>query len=106
MCNSSNVITCGQNSTYCFTATYTDSNGAVAVIRGCDDDPRTGGEKFCPDADATCAKKTKADNLKACAGACCKKDKCNNYTPSSSATGIVVAKITLILMVIAGGFAA
>ena len=59
--------------------------------------------KFCPDAEDTCRKETKLENLKACAGACCKTDNCNNFTPSgSSATGIIVSKFTLILLVIVG----
>ena len=59
----------------------------------------------CPDTEKACSEAFKQSHLKTCAMACCKTDKCNNFTPSS-ATGIVVAKITLILMVIAGVFAA
>ena len=70
------------------------------VVRDCGDS-----HGRCPDPEKGCSEAKKQNkNIKACAGACCKTDKCNNFTPSS-ATGIVVAKITLILMVIAGVFA-
>ena len=89
-------------SKYCYTASVTDKNSTVYVVRNCADN-----SDACPDPEKVCSElnKLNKNSVKACAAACCKTDKCNNFTPSS-ATGIVVAKITLILMVIAGVFAA
>ena len=67
------------------------------VDRSCGDNHDT-----CPDAEKTCSEATKKENLKACAGACCMTDGCNNFTPGSSATGIGLSKITSVLMVVAG----
>ena len=100
-CDPNITKVCDKNIEYCFTGKYTDSSGTVKVIRGCDEDYLK--LTFCPDAEKTCSVFTKSSNLKACAGACCRTDKCNEFTPSgSSATGIIVSKFTLILMVIAG----
>ena len=100
-CDNSKTKKCDQGIEYCFTGKYTDETGTVNVIRGCDEDFQK--LKFCPNAEKTCKEESKLEDLKACAGACCKTDNCNDFTPStSSASGIMVAKLALILMVIAG----
>ena len=81
--------------------TFTDSTGTVTVHRDCDGAGLSSGTKFCPDVEKQCDERSKSLKLKACAGACCKTDNCNNFTPSSAA-GIMVTKFTLVLMVIAG----
>ncbi len=85
-----------------FSVNYTMSDGTVVVDRDCDDDPT---DRSCPDADNTCEKRITLFKLKSCAAVCCKTDNCNNYTPTptpGSATGIMVAKFTLCVMVILG----
>ena len=95
-CNQSVTMNCTSSTSYCYTTKYTDENSTVHVNRGCDN-----GKNWCPDVEKTCNDKTKSDNLKSCAAACCKTDNCNNYYPTSTATAMV-AKFTLILMLIAG----
>ena len=78
----------------------TDKNGTVHVGRGCayieaDRNHCLNPEKYCIEASKKLA-------FQACAVACCQTDNCNNYDPTSSATGIMVTKFTLIVMVIAG----
>ena len=81
--------------TYCFTAKFTDKNGTVHVARNC------ATVKVCSNSEQACSTATKIEGLKACVGACCETDNCNNFTPSSAA-GIMVTKFTLVLMVIVG----
>ncbi len=84
---------------YCYTATYT-INSTVVVVRNCDNDPD---DKFCPNADETCRSSIGKNNIKSCAGACCKTDNCNNYTVTpSSADGVMATKFILCLIVFAG----
>ena len=95
-CNQSVTMNCNSSTSYCYTTKYTDENSTVHVGRDCDEQ-----KTFCLDAEKTCSAMTKSHNLKTCAAACCKTDNCNNYYPTSTATGMV-AKFTLIMMVIAG----
>ena len=74
---------------YCYTVTYT-INSTVVVVRNCDNDPN---DKFCPNADKTCRSMIGKNNMKSCAGACCKTDNCNNYTPSTRAKGTQVFRV-------------
>jgi hypothetical protein len=94
-----NTVNCATG--YCFSSTYTTNTDIVVTVRSCDDPS----DRACPDADETCEKRTSKFNLKSCAGMCCTTDNCNNYTPSS-ATGIMVAKFSLCVMVIVGFFLA
>ena len=95
-CNQS-TIKCAEGIKYCFTGKYTDSSDVVHVLRDCDT------RNYCPDAKKTCDNLKKIEKFKSCKGDCCQTDKCNNYDPTSStATGIMVSKFALILMVIAG----
>ena len=98
-CNQGNTTKCKSGIKYCFTAKYTDSSGVVAVSRGCDVGAP---DNVCPDAKKTCDDSKKKNNWTSCYGACCEKNNCNNYDPTSSATDIIVSKFALILMVIAG----
>ncbi|CAB3994577.1 Hypothetical predicted protein [Paramuricea clavata] len=98
MCGN-NTVNCATG--YCFSSTYTTDTDLVVTVRSCDDP----NDRSCPDADDTCEKRTSKFNLKSCAGMCCTTDNCNNYTPSS-ATGIMVAKFSLCVMVIVGFFLA
>ena len=82
---------------YCFAVNYTSSNGILVVDHDCDDPS----DRACPDADDTCEKRTRLYSLKSCAAMCCKTDNCNNYTPSS-ASGFMVGKFTLCIMIIVG----
>ena len=86
---------------YCYAVAFTSSNGIPVVQHDCDDPSN----RFCPDADGTCEKRTKLFSLKSCAAMCCKNDNCNNYTPSS-ASGFVVGKFALCITIIVGLFLA
>ena len=85
---------------YCVTAKITDKNGTVHVGRDCAnlDYDRNG----CLNPEKHCIEGINNEEVQACAAACCQTDNCNNFDPSSSATGIMVTKFTLILMVIVG----
>ena len=99
-CDPNNIVNCTSGSGYCGTVKLTDKNGTVHVGRGCDG---IGSSKaICPVTEKFCIELSKKEGLQACAVACCQTDNCNNFDPSSSATGIMVTKFTLILMVIAG----
>jgi hypothetical protein len=82
-------------SDYCFTSSVIYSNGTEGVGRSCSN------ADLCKDPEKGCNLVTKKFKLKSCAFDCCNTDNCNNYTPSS-ATGVMVTKFTLSLMVIVG----
>ncbi|CAB4026047.1 Hypothetical predicted protein [Paramuricea clavata] len=89
-----NAKTCG--SSYCYTEYVRFRNGTEGFGRGC------GRVKFCLDTEKACNfTRTYLPGLTSCAFECCTTDNCNNYTPSS-ATGVMVTKFTLSLMVIVG----
>ncbi len=84
---------------YCYTAMYTTADGTVNVIRNCANSVPA--DKDCPNAEATCERRTDKYKLKSCHGACCTTDKCNDYTPSSAA-GVMATKTILCLMAFVG----
>jgi hypothetical protein len=89
---------------YCYSVSYTRSrDGTQIVARSCDSTNIN--DKFCPDPDDICQKEISKNNSKSCFGVCCSTDNCNNYTPTS-ATGIMVAKFSMCVMVILGLFLA
>jgi hypothetical protein len=90
------TVNCPSGIAYCSTSFIAYRNGTEAVGRGCQAD-----EGFCLNVENACNHLTKQRDLKSCAAACCTTDNCNNYTPSS-ATGVMVTKFTLSLMVIVG----
>ncbi|CAB4004888.1 Hypothetical predicted protein [Paramuricea clavata] len=95
-CHSSTTVQCSTG--FCYTATYTQSDGTVVLDRDCNkpSDP------YCPDAAKTCREKTKSASLKSCRGVCCNTDNCNDFTPGNSASGVMMTKFILCFMVIAG----
>ncbi|CAB4036529.1 Hypothetical predicted protein [Paramuricea clavata] len=89
---------------YCYSVSYTRSrDGTLIIARSCDS--TNVNDKFCPDPDVFCEKEISKNNSKSCFGVCCSTDNCNNYTPTS-ATGIMVAKFSMCVMVILGLFLA
>ena len=94
-----NTIVCPAATAYCYSVSYTIKDGTNVVVRNCDSDAK---EKYCPDAEKSCRDKTKTGVVKSCAGFCCKTDQCNNYTPTGGSTGLLSAKLTLSVMIIAG----
>ncbi|CAB4002008.1 Hypothetical predicted protein [Paramuricea clavata] len=90
-----NASTCASGVSYCFTSSITYRNGTEAVGRSC------GVADLCLDTEKACNLTTTKLNLASCAFECCNTDNCNNYTPGS-ATGVMVTKFTLSLMVIVG----
>ncbi|CAB4026048.1 Hypothetical predicted protein [Paramuricea clavata] len=89
------TFTCPSGHSYCAASSITFQNGTEAVSRNC------ATTILCPHTEEWCKILTPLWNLKSCAFACCTTDNCNNYTPSS-ATGVMVTKFTLSLMVIVG----
>ncbi|CAB3998744.1 Hypothetical predicted protein [Paramuricea clavata] len=88
-------LTCRYDHTYCYTTSITFQNGTKAVERSC------GTSATCFNTERACNVLTRLFGLKSCAFECCTTYNCNNYTPSS-ATGVMVTKFTLSLMVIVG----
>ncbi|CAB4041019.1 Hypothetical predicted protein [Paramuricea clavata] len=88
-------VNCSSSRSYCSTTSITYRNGTEAFGRGC------ASSSTCPNVEIACNFLTILLDLKSCAAACCTTDNCNNYTPSS-ATGVMVTKFTLSLMVIVG----
>ena len=90
-----NGTTCGSSSD-CYTEYVRFRNGTEGFARGCVK------AVVCRDTEKACnLVRTYLDDVISCAFECCATDNCNNYTPSS-ATGVMVTKFTLSLMVIVG----
>ena len=81
---------------YCYSASYTQSDGIKVVERDCDN------RKFCPDAAETCRKETQIFGLKSCSGTCCTTDNCNDSGTSS----VLAAKFSVCFLAILGYFLA
>ncbi|CAB4042620.1 Hypothetical predicted protein, partial [Paramuricea clavata] len=77
------TVTCPSGTSYCFTSSVTFQNDTIAVERNC------GNADIC--SDNACGRLSAAWNLKSCAISC--------YN-TNSATGVMVTKFTLSLMVI------
>ena len=71
-------------------ASGTLQDGKKGVLGGCS------ARDFCPDTKKACNLATTKLKLKLCTAECCKTDYCN------SATGVMVTKFTLSMMVIVG----
>ena len=82
-CSGSTVEIC-LSTTFCYSASYTQSNGVKVFETGCDK------RKYCPNAAATCQKEKQLFNLKSCAGTCCTTDNCNNPNSGTGNCLIVI----------------
>jgi hypothetical protein len=89
------TLTCPSGFPYCFTSFATFQNGTEIGDRGCTT------AAACTNPEKWCKLVAVLWPVKSCALECCNTDNCNNYTPSS-ATGVMVTKFTLSLMVIVG----
>ena len=81
---------------YCYSATYTTSEGITVVERGCDSD--TNNRLCLTDEQQTCKRVSLQYNLKSCTGKCCSTNLCN------SATEIMAGKFVFVFVIIMGYF--
>ena len=66
---------------YCYSVSYTKSDGVAVVERGCNKND------YCPNPSETCRRQTETYNLRSCAATCCPTNYCNNpFHPTSRST--------------------
>ena len=89
----------------CITSAFTEQNGTKLILHSCVP------KENCGNIDALCQAALQLQaHAKSCVAECCDTDNCNNNydfmtttaMPPTSATGVIVSKFTLSLMVLAG----